>query len=188
MAAERINDMREKETRNKKDGARGFTLLLAALVASVVLALGAAIYGLVVKELELSGLGRDSQFAFFAADTAAECALYWDVRHQYFGQTAPADVNPPQPECDSQSLSPAVSQGIRTAYPYTMTFIYAPEGYCAEVYVEKCDGPIATDGTCTHAGNNQVTTRIHADGYSTSCAVKSANSGRVLQRSVELRY
>jgi Tfp pilus assembly protein PilX len=50
---------------------KGFTLLLAALVSTIVLALGAAIYGLVVKELALSSLGRDSQFAFFAADTGA---------------------------------------------------------------------------------------------------------------------
>lgn len=166
---------------------RGFTLLLAALVSSVVLALGAAIYGLVVKELELSGLGRDSQFAFFAADTAAECALYWDVRYQYFGQTAPIGVNPPQPQCASQSLNPAVTQGVRTAYPYTMSFTYAPGGYCVEVYVQKCNGPIATDGTCTPSGTNQVHTRIHADGYSTDCASKSTAT-RVLQRSVELRY
>src|SRR3990167_4752401 len=69
----------------KRNGERGFTLLLAALVASIVLALGASIFGVAQKELTLSSIGRDSQFAFYAADTGAECALYWDFRHQAFG-------------------------------------------------------------------------------------------------------
>jgi len=67
----------------KNTGSRGFTLLLAALVASIVLALGTSIYEIATKEVQLSSLGRDSQFAFYAADTAAECALYWDFRYNY---------------------------------------------------------------------------------------------------------
>jgi hypothetical protein len=57
---------------------KGFTLLLAALVASITLALGAAIYSIAIKQVTLSGIGRDSQFAFYNADTIAECALYQD--------------------------------------------------------------------------------------------------------------
>ena len=74
--------MLPKEQKEKKNEA-GFTLLIAALVASVVLALGASIFDLAQKEVTLSSIGRDSQFAFYAADTAAECALYWDFRYSY---------------------------------------------------------------------------------------------------------
>src|SRR3989338_4185708 len=70
---------------------KGFTLLLAALVSSIVLALGTSIFKLAQKELTLSSIGRDSQFAFYAADTGAECALYWDVRHQIFSVENPPD-------------------------------------------------------------------------------------------------
>ena len=45
--------------------------LLAALVASVALSLGSSIYEIVSKELVLSSIGQDSQYAFYAADTAA---------------------------------------------------------------------------------------------------------------------
>src|SRR3990167_7483874 len=72
---------------------RGFTLLLAAIVSSIVLAVGAAIFGIAQKQVLLSAIGRDSQFAFYAADTAAECALYWDFRCNYFASST-ALINP----------------------------------------------------------------------------------------------
>ncbi|MEN9413236.1 MAG: hypothetical protein RLZZ342_323 [Candidatus Parcubacteria bacterium] len=163
---------------------KGFTLLLAALVSTIVLALGAAIYGLVVKELALSSLGRDSQFAFFAADTGAECALYWDIRHNYFDTVAPVGVVAPDPRCAEQSF---VATGRSTSYPYTMAFQIDAGGYCTNVSVMKCDGPITTDGTCSPVVPAQIHTLIHADGYSASCATLTTKA-RVLQRSVELRY
>ncbi len=163
---------------------RGFTLLLAALVSTIVLALGAAIYGIAVKELALSSLGRDSQFAFFAADTGAECALYWDIRHNYFDTVAPLGVVAPNPQCDGQSFG---ATGRSAAYPYTMSFQMESGGFCANVTVMKCDGPIAADSTCTPAVPAQIHTLIHADGYSASCATLTTKA-RTLQRSVELRY
>lgn len=151
---------------------RGFTLLLAALVSSIVLALGVAIYQLAVKQLELSSLGRDSQYAFFAADTGAECALYWDIRYDYFATSAPATVTSPNPRCAQQSFT---ATGRGTTYPYTMEFQFEPGGYCTEVTVEKSQS------------GSVVSTTIHADGYSASCANFTSNS-RTLQRSVELHY
>ena len=55
-------------------------MLFAVLTASVLLAIGLSIFNLTVKELVLSSSGRESQFAFYAADTGAECALYWDLK------------------------------------------------------------------------------------------------------------
>ena len=85
-----------------KENERGFTLLLAALVASIVLALGTSIFGLVQKELILSSISRDSQYAFYAADSGAECALYWDVRKGLFSTSN----NPPtEITCGGQTVS-----------------------------------------------------------------------------------
>jgi len=75
--------------RMKRKGEAGFTLLLAALVASITLALGTAIYSIAVKQVQLASIGRESQFAFYTADTIAECALFWDVRYDYFSTTSP---------------------------------------------------------------------------------------------------
>ena len=80
-------DLFTQQTNSRKRGLpaqAGFTLLLAALVASIVLALGSSIFTIAKKQVTLSSLGRDSQFAFYAADTIAECALYYDVRFAAF--------------------------------------------------------------------------------------------------------
>ena len=33
-----------------------------------------------VRQVLLSGTGRDSQYAFYAANTGIECAMYWDLQ------------------------------------------------------------------------------------------------------------
>lgn len=171
----------------------GFTLLLAALVASIVISLGAAIFQVARKQVLLSGIGRDSQFAFYAADTAAECALYWDFRHSLFASTTPSLA--PAPSCDGRPMNIPVT--TNAPYPYTKTsaqmalFINAanPTGYCATVRVLKCQGVIQqSTGTCTPGSTTDpIQTLIHADGYSVGCA-SIATSPRALQRSIELRY
>lgn len=57
---------------------KGFTLLFAVLVATLVLAIGASIITIGLKQIIFSGAGRESQFSFYAADSGIECALYWD--------------------------------------------------------------------------------------------------------------
>lgn len=171
-----------------KPSSRGFTLLLAALIASIVLSLGAAIFSIAHKELALSSAGRESQLAFYAADTSAECALYWDVRYEYFGVTAPIGITP---ACDSQVLNAVVCasgdpcySGDRASGNYTMTFTYAPNGYCSSVTVKKS----------RDADTGAISSVVHADGYSTKVSEASAcdtaitTDQEALQRSVELNY
>ncbi|OGG79787.1 hypothetical protein A3A39_04615 [Candidatus Kaiserbacteria bacterium RIFCSPLOWO2_01_FULL_54_13] len=158
---------------------RGFTILMAALVASIVLSLGTSIFGLVQKSLVLSSIGRDSQFAFYAADSGAECALYWDVRRNYFATSAPPDIVFPQPMCDGQSFCDELSDLCTRSgsYPQTMSFQLEPNSYCANITVEKSLDP----------DTGAVRTIVHADGFSRRCD-SILDSSRVLQRSVELHY
>ena len=48
------------------------------------------------KELKLSGLGRESQIAFYAADAGIECFFYWEIKHPDLADSAFAyyDTNP----------------------------------------------------------------------------------------------
>lgn len=66
-----------------------FTLLMAVMISSILLALGYEIYNLAVKEVTLSSSGRESQFAFFAADTGVECSLYSDGKLDAFATSSP---------------------------------------------------------------------------------------------------
>ncbi len=58
----------------------GFTLFVAMIVSSLLLAVGFSISNIILKQLLLSGSGKDSQIAFYAADSGAECAQFWDAR------------------------------------------------------------------------------------------------------------
>ncbi len=177
----------------------GFTLLLAALVSSIVLAVGAAIFGIAQKQVLLSAIGRDSQFAFYAADTAAECALYWDFRCNYFASSTAlinASCNNPNPTCDTKLIRAEGRPTQAPYYPYTMTSqkmdffedTTISGNLCAQVSVTKCRGTFNSDGVClSGASTDPIRTVIHADGYSTNCAA-ILTSARALQRSVELRY
>lgn len=154
----------------------GFTILLAALVASLVLSLGVSVFSIARKSVTLSTLGRDSQYAFYAADTAAECALYWDSpSRDAFATSAPAvsircdDPDPPNPITVTNNLPtwPETVFTIGAATPFE------PNGRCAVVTVTKRDVPPYTT--------------IHADGYNVPCAERTTNP-RTLQRTVELNY
>lgn len=59
---------------------RGFTLLFAVIISTLVLAVGASIISIALKQVILSGVGRDSSLAFYAANTGIECAFYWEVK------------------------------------------------------------------------------------------------------------
>ena len=60
---------------------KGFTLFFALLVSSLALAIGVSIYDITVRELNLSEAATQSQYAVYAADTGAECALYWENKY-----------------------------------------------------------------------------------------------------------
>lgn len=81
-----------KQVKNEK----GFTLLFAVLVSVLVLAVGASIISIALKQVILSGAGRESQYAFYAANTGVECALYWDLNgSQIVGGTLRYVFQPP---------------------------------------------------------------------------------------------
>jgi hypothetical protein len=82
---------------------QGFTILLAALVASLVLSLGISVFSIAQKQLILSSLSRTSQYAFYAADAGAECALYWDLRHTAFGSSSTDPLT--EITCDGQTVT-----------------------------------------------------------------------------------
>ena len=129
--------MNYKSIRKKHNG---FALLYAVLISSILLAIGLAIFNLTIKELLLSSLGRDSQFAFYAADTGAECALYWDFDEvDAFATSSPAaSVN-----CGNKNV-PVTATGGDGVYERTFDIDFSPEPYCAVVSVTKYESPLKT--------------------------------------------
>ncbi len=61
---------------------RGFALLVAIVLSTVALSITLALTSLAFKSLLLASSARESQYAFYAADSALECALYFDSHSQ----------------------------------------------------------------------------------------------------------
>ena len=99
------------KTQNKK---AGFTIFFAMLVGSLSLAVGLAIYDLTVREIDLSSTATQSQYAIYASDSGAECALYWDsfnagYEEAYSGSssfaTSTASLNYPNSHMPSSGIT-----------------------------------------------------------------------------------
>ncbi len=58
---------------------KGFALLLAVLLGSLIISTALGIFNLTYKESIISASGRESEFALYAADSGIECALLYDV-------------------------------------------------------------------------------------------------------------
>ena len=139
----------------------GFTLFFAVLIASLLLAIGLAIFNITIKELVLSSSVRDSEFAFYAADSGAECALFWDRTQDAFSTTSPQ----PQIVCNGAGIPVSINEGTSI---FTID-VDPADNYCSVVTVIK--------------GESGSTT-IESRGYNTC---NTANPRRV-ERGIRVRY
>ena len=143
----------------------GFVLLLAMLVSSLLLSIGLAVFNITIKQVTLASAGRESQFAFYVADTGIECALYWDIQHGAFAVSSASDIM-----CNEQTFSVG---GSGFDVPMTFTINFPPDLYCAIVSVTKTD-----------LGGGATRTIIESRGYNTC---DTSNTRRV-ERAIRVRY
>lgn len=141
----------------------GFAILYSVLVSSIILTIGLAIFNLTIKELLFSSLGRESQFAFYAADTGAECALYWDFVGDAFATSSSSSI-----ECANTIIPDMGGNGY--GVPSVFTLNLAPEPYCAIVSVTKVESPSKT--------------KIESRGYNTC----NENNPRRVERAIRVTY
>ena len=127
---------------------KGFTLLFAVLVSSLILAIGLSVANLTIREIQLSGTGRESQFAFYAADTGSECALYWDIKGTNVFATSTESV---LPTGEFDCVNENISTGISTTTPGDhIAPAWDDSGSDAPTLPDDSSGPMAPpDGAAT---------------------------------------
>lgn len=178
----------------KKD--RGFTILYAVLLTSMMLAVTLKLYNVVVKQQLLSSATRASEVAFVAASSGLECALYHDLHapsntYSFHRPNTPAAPPNSPIYCNTAVLtlsgsgsdsSNAVWQEIcgPTGFPASQCaatkFTVVFEATCAVVSVTKID----TDG------NDSQLTKIESRGYNT---IVCPGTGRgILERAIRSQY
>ena len=174
----------------------GFILLISALISSILLSIAIYMVTIAQKELILANLGRDSQYAFYAADAGSECALFWDF-HAAF-ESATTYVNP---FCSGTVVG---RQEIISGVP-TGNTLTGGRGY-----IDTNPGTYKTDKLCFNQNGRCVIveitkystdtngTSIDSRGYNVPCSFSNDAQGepvctpnftpRTLERAVRLTY
>lgn len=147
---------------------RGFTLFIAITITATLLLIAAGIVSLSVRQSFISISGRESQHAFYAADTGIECALYWDIQNPS-GSSAFSPTTGSQINCNNQT---AVVGGSKQS---TFSFNFLPDPYCAVVTVVKSGG-VLVPGVPVSETFNSSTTWLAPTGV-TSVQVEAWGSG-----------
>jgi hypothetical protein len=160
-----------------KNYKKGYTALFAVLVSSLVLAVGVGIINITLKEITLSGAGRESQLAFYAADTGAECAMYWDLKgiDVFATSTSINQPNPSNPTCVGVDFFSAIDGTLvydRQDTSASTQFRIS----CADITVTKSDLQ-GSDGVSD-------STVIDARGYNTC----DTGNTRRLERGLQISY
>jgi hypothetical protein len=57
----------------------GFTLVVAVMLTSLLLMISFVVANVALKQLVISQSSKESQYAFYNAESGMECAIYWDV-------------------------------------------------------------------------------------------------------------
>lgn len=148
---------------------RGFTLFIALVITATLLLIATGIIALAVRESFLTTASQDSQYAFYAADTGIECAIYWDVKNtsgfSAFATSTSSTIN-----CNYDSNNPANQNIVVGGSPESdFTISFLPQPYCAMVKVFK-----PSDGS----------TKIESFGYNTC----DTTNPRRVERAVQVSY
>lgn len=188
---------------------KGFTLLFAVLVSIMVLAVGTSIINISLKQVILSSAGRESQFAFYAANTGMECALYWDYNGAIVNDDGTASYVFPPPGGEARSdlteircASSDITDGSQDNWDFTSNLVQTVTNqlsttvfqievsndlpgmenvlYCAQVTVVK--SPLNND---EGSGGGSVLTTITSQGLNTC---EPDTDARAVERGLVLEY
>ena len=163
----------------------GYALLLSVLISGLILSIGLGLLSIVEKKITLSSLGRESQRAFYAADSGAECGLYWDRTHGGFPMTVFATSSLSIPPTTPTSGVLCVADGVGGGQDIAANWVISgadtetantsfeltfANGSCATVVIGK-----------TNEGRQTV---VSSRGHNTC----DLNFPRIIERAIRILY
>lgn len=137
-------------------------MLFTVVIISIILALALGIADVTFKQTILSELARDSQLAFYQADSGVECGLYYDLSVGQFPPKTQVTTVPNQITCGNNTASFVPLQS-NTDY-----FVYAEDvgnqkNPCFVITFDKTNYPtkssVSTRGYSTCASNTKQVER-----------------------------
>jgi hypothetical protein len=155
---------------------RGFTLLIAVIFMSVMLTFGLALGSLGYKQQVLISSSIRSQYAFYAADAALECALHADQQKNLFAYPISAPSSSPAMVCDGTNFPTAIVS-------------YTPSQWIIATRVSLDSGKRCADVTIYKPASGLQVTYIFSQGYDVSCTtVANPNGVRFVSRGLNTKY
>ncbi len=171
-----------------KKNEKGFVILFAMVIAMTITLIASGLYTTSKKQTILSSYAKESQIAFYAANSALECALYHDLSpyNNQQGSAFPVSAQGSYSQtiqCGGKDIlvqKLANPTGNTANYPHSFFFRYpdlitedpdAIRSGCAFVLVEK---KVLDDGN----GGKKIQARITAVGYNT-CKENPDNADNV---------
>ena len=147
---------------------RGFTLLIAVILSSVIASVGLALLEVTLKQVILASAATQSQYAFYNADTALECVLYWDQKRGAF------------------DFAYTSLQDTITCADIPVQNITGPSGGALKTttFTVPCTSGSGSLGSVSISKTASGQTTIFANGYN-SC---DANDPRRLERGLKATY
>ena len=162
----------------------GFVVLFAVVLSSIVLSVALGVANIASKELIFTTSAKNSNEAFYAADTGAECALYYDQTSVVTADSNAFAFGQPTSDVITECGGTAVnlnSGGGTKADPWV--FYLFPLGSsgkaCAEVSLWKDDSVTPTVTTINSKGYNVYNPTSDTCGFSGFSRV---------ERHIELTY
>jgi hypothetical protein len=176
---------------SKPKSTTGFAMLFAVLISSFLIMIGISIFSISLKEVMISTSIRDSQTAFYAADSAGECALYWDIKGGGITSAFPSCVDEGcgPPNSPSTTTTPTITcNGIQKQLSFvknSLTYSYSYSGDDFFKYSNSDDFEPEADITISKTFSktlSKIITTFDISGHNTG------ESGRRVERGITRSY
>ena len=152
---------------------KGVTIFFAMLIIALLIGIGSSISLLSQKQVNISTLSKQSELAFYSADSGAECVFYWDknsTKLDPWTAQSTAAIN-----CNAASVT-VCDNTTSFCTDTTKTFrISFGNNACADITLSKQqlgDAPFVVVTTLTSQGYNDC----------------RANAVNQLQRTIKVTY
>ena len=112
-------------------GRKGFVILFAVMLSSILLAIGLGVSNIAFREVKFGTSAKDANDAFFAADTGVECALLNDKE----GSTSFSNTISGEIQCALQTVN--LVGDNETFWTFNIVVLGSNGRSCAQVRVDK---------------------------------------------------
>ncbi|MFZ2072106.1 MAG: hypothetical protein WA101_02405 [Minisyncoccia bacterium] len=150
---------------------RGFVILFAVMLSSIILAITLGVSNISLKEINFSTSAKDANDAFFAADTGVECALFNDKGTLFTDTNINADIP------SGCLLGNSTFSGSFPTWIFDIIGLGSTGRSCAKITINK--DPVL--GTV-------ITSKGYSADSSTSDDILCTPGSRAVERELEVTY